>query len=337
MHFKLPPTSLPPAYLFLGFLLFISLPAQAARTWYDGNPSSIISYTTWDGSTPPTPAATDSSGCVRSIRNRNTGARNFGVYTNLGNPGTGTLFTLVNILDSGDTLDISLDYSKGGTTVTLDNNSSTGNGTFTGGNSCGTATIDMNVTLGAMLAATGGATYRSTIDHCVVRGTMGNSAGRCSYTGDAVPPSGSSVGETISILFEIYVPTMAIIDGLDNINMSYTPGSNATGTDAFCTGRNSSGNVKISASSSKTTSGGTFMMMDGAPGPTVDYSVTVSGKTITEGAAGIVFDSSDGVREDLNCTSLSGMDIVVTSQDNDVKNAAAGTYSDTLTLTIEAN
>jgi hypothetical protein len=195
----------------------------------------------------------------------------------------------------------------------------------------------MDVLQTDLMLATGGVTYSGIYNLCVVRGRAGNSAARCQDNVPALPLPGNNTGENAYINFEVVVPELLVAGGLTTgMPMSYSSGSDASAADTFCIGRNTSDDIVVTAESTKTTAGGTFMM-EGLTdtGKTLVYSVNINGTGLTEGGTGVAYGSSDGVRSDLNCAGDNGMDIEVISLENAVLGATAQTYSDTLTLTVE--
>lgn len=321
----------------LGLLLQL-LPGQAhaARTWYSSSPNSTVTYT-WPGTIPPVPAAQDSAGCVISIRNNDTRAQSFGIYTNLNNPGTGTQFQLFNggNTSSTDRLNIGLTFRKGGQSSVLQNHSYSGNNTFSGAFPCQGVAIEMDVLQANLLSATGGITYSGTYNLCVGRGNPGNLSSRCQDGITSPPLPGNNTAENAYINFRVIVPKLLVVGGLIDMPMSYSTGSDASSSETFCIGRNTGDNIVVVGESSKTTSNGTFMMEGKTDSTkTLTYSVTVGSKTLTEKGPGTSYNTADGVRQNLDCSSGSGMVIVVTSQESEILAKTAQTYEDILTLRV---
>ncbi|MGH1469992.1 MAG: hypothetical protein ACRBCS_02285 [Cellvibrionaceae bacterium] len=121
-----------------------------------------------------------------------------------------------------------------------------------------------------------------------------------------------------------------------DVNLTYTPGVDSTGTTGLCIYRNSDADVDVTLTSANDNAGA-FRMADGTN--FITYSVDLSGSTtaLTGIASAFLNTLSD---EDNTSSSCSGgyshdLDVTVTAANLDA--AQAGTYSDTVTVLVAPN
>ncbi|MEX1032640.1 MAG: hypothetical protein WDZ30_04720 [Cellvibrionaceae bacterium] len=147
-------------------------------------------------------------------------------------------------------------------------------------------------------------------------GTLGSTS-----TGD------TDVSVTIGDLVQV------LVEG--DISLTYTPGSNSTGTAGLCIYRNGSSSVDLTLSSANQDAGA-FQMISGTD--LLPYAVALSGDdTVGSIASGTGNTLTGANTTSSNCGGAGnfGHDIDVTVQGTDLDAAPAGTYVDTITILVE--
>lgn len=120
-----------------------------------------------------------------------------------------------------------------------------------------------------------------------------------------------------------------------DVNLTYTPGSDSTGSTGVCVYRNSDADVNVTLTSANPDGSNNFRMAGG--GNFITYAVDLTGATtnITGAVSGTANSVSDEDNSAADCSGGFSHSIDVTASSTNLDSAPAGTYADTITILAE--
>jgi hypothetical protein len=295
-----------------GLLLFAAAPALAV---VEVSPIPDIQFGSWNPGSGDVQASADF--CVASAQG--TSARNYRVRVEFG------VFELVNTLDPSQTVPVRIYYED----LLKNKTEPLAPDTWTGRNKRGVASCSPLQINGRL---------RVEID-AVDLLTVGVGTYRTTRTLTAERNGGDQDTEGFAI--EITIGETAWVQRLDPIVLNYTPGSDATGNEAFCIW-SSTGSYDVTISSQIPTGSTTFFASgQTTPANTVSYAVrfdtdgtAVDGAPVTEGSP-ISNQPTTESGDPPSCTSDNTSIHVTFPESGNLAAAPADTYTDELSILVQ--
>jgi len=230
-------------------------------------------------------------------------------------------FLLVNIDNPAETIPFTLTYQDGASQALTENSNSTSN--FSGKKAGSNPQITLSFTAPGFIGlGAWNKSYLALIDLCAFKSTI-----NCGEGG------GSNVQydtNQLVILFRGFNASggYVMVSGIDDLPM-IDQGANWSANDDFCVGVVGATNVRIRADSQ--TGVGIFQMEGATPFDLLSYQLQINGTAMAENT----FQSFVGQSFSDCINNINGFTIDATADNSDVGNAAAGSYSDVITITVE--
>jgi hypothetical protein len=152
----------------------------------------------------------------------------------------------------------------------------------------------------------------------------------------AVAATDGSLGSTSSgeTVVSVSVPDLVQVTVQGDIALTHTVGSSSTGSTGLCIYRNGSSSVELTLTSANPDASNVFQMAAGTS--RLPYSIGLTGgDTITNFTSGTAESLNGADSASSTCSGSYSHSMDVTVQSSDLDAAAAGSYSDTVTILVE--